>query len=310
MIEVHEPHLVATGPLTPFPISLVQRNFSPTPCFCSHPAMPIGQYMIFGGNAAKPIVKDANVYVSLHKRSCSGLGREGCGVERCDSATDTSGVGGTAIEIVFPIEDGGIPGDIQGFQRLVSWLCHQLQKDRKVHVGCVGGHGRTGMVLAAIYAQMTGEKDAIQYLREHYCCRAVETKPQVKFLMQHYGVSDVATVTRKNDPAGEVTAPVLLGLPASLAQLGVRVFPVERGGKIPLIKEWTTEASCAATTIAAWDRQYPGCNWALACGPESGVFVLDVDGENGKASMAELCKTNGESWTRTLEVKTDRKSVV
>jgi hypothetical protein len=261
--------------------------------------------MIFGGNAATPIVKDANVYVSLQDGSLSGLATEVCGVDKCDPAIDPCSDGKT-IEIVFPIDDEGIPGDIPGFQRLVYWICHQLKKGRKVHVGCVGGHGRTGMVLVAIYAQMTGDKDAIQYVREHYCCRAVETAPQVKFLMRHYGVSAAARVRRKNDPGGETTAQVLLGLPASLAQLGVRVFPVECRGKIPLIKEWQTQASCDTAMIAAWEQLFPGCNWGLVCGHKSRFFVLDVDGEDGEASMAEFCKTHGDSWTHTLKVKTGR----
>ena len=82
------------------------------------------------------------------------------------------------------------------------------------------------------------------------------------------------------------------------------MFPVEPCGKIPLIKGWQLAASCDAMTIAAWDRQFPGCNWALACGPESGVFVLDVDSEDGKASIAELCKAHGDLWTYTLQTET------
>jgi hypothetical protein len=54
----------------------------------------------------------------------------------------------------------------------------------------VGGHGRTGTVLAAIVAEMTEKKDAIQWVRKHYCKKVVESKVQVQFLMKHYGVSE------------------------------------------------------------------------------------------------------------------------
>ena len=37
--------------------------------------------------------------------------------------------------------------------------------------------------------------------------------------------------------------------------------------------------------IEAWTRLYLDCNWALACGPDSGVYVLDIDGPEGKASI-------------------------
>jgi hypothetical protein len=30
--------------------------------------------------------------------------------------------------------------------------------------------------------------------------------------------------------------------------------------------------------LEAWRLQFPGCNWGLACGPDFGVFVLDVAG--------------------------------
>lgn len=304
MSEAHEQPPAEVSPLTQFPVSSVQRRVQTTPCIRPHPALPIGKYVIFGGMAAKPIVEDADIYVSLHKGASSGLATDVWSGGICDPAVDLWPDGKT-IEISFPIVDWSIPDDDKKFKQLVTFLGHQLTKGLKIHVGCVGGHGRTGMVLTAIYAQMTGDKDAIQYVREHYCGHAVETKSQVKFLMEHYGVSDPANLMPKNDPGGETqTAPVLLGLPKSLVELGVRVFPVEYRGKTPLIKEWPTEASCDPAKIAAWDQQYPGRNWALACGPESGVFVLDVDGEDGKASMAELCKAHGDSWTGTLRVKT------
>jgi hypothetical protein len=45
-------------------------------------------------------------------------------------------------------------------------------------------------VFAAIVAEALGEKDAIQWVRKHYCKKAVEAREQVKFLMKHYGVSE------------------------------------------------------------------------------------------------------------------------
>ena len=40
--------------------------------------------------------------------------------------------------------------------------------------------------------------------------------------------------------------------------------------------------------IRQWAVQHPGCNWALATGHQSGLFVLDVDGEPGRAELAAL----------------------
>jgi hypothetical protein len=81
---------------------------------------------------------------------------------------------------------------------MITWLCTQLHAGLKVHVGCIGGHGRTGTVFTAIIAEMTGEKDAIQYVRKYYCKRAVESREQIQFLMKHYGVND-ASPTKGGD---------------------------------------------------------------------------------------------------------------
>lgn len=81
-----------------------------------------------------------------------------------------------------------MPNKIAEFKELVTWLIVQLKDGKKIHVGCIGGHGRTGLVFSAMYAEITGKKDAIQFVRKHYCDKAVESKKQIKFLMQHYGV--------------------------------------------------------------------------------------------------------------------------
>jgi Bifunctional DNA primase/polymerase, N-terminal/Primase C terminal 1 (PriCT-1) len=66
------------------------------------------------------------------------------------------------------------------------------------------------------------------------------------------------------------------------------MFPVTARGKKPLISEWPAKASCELDVLEAWAIEYPGSNWGLATGKPSGVFVVDVDGEAGRASVAEL----------------------
>lgn len=89
-----------------------------------------------------------------------------------------------------------------------------------------------------------------------------------------------------------------------LARRGFCLFPVEGRGKRPLISEWPEKATSHAETLIAWATQYPGCNWGLACGPRSSVFVLDVDGEAGAVAVRELCSAYGEAWLETLAVLT------
>lgn len=65
-------------------------------------------------------------------------------------------------------------------------------------------------------------------------------------------------------------------------KLGWRVIPVRPGDKAPpLIRRWQHEASSDEAQIVEWWTQWPEANIALLCGPESGVWALDVDPRHG-----------------------------
>lgn len=73
------------------------------------------------------------------------------------------------------------------------------------------------------------------------------------------------------------------------------VFPIKNRGKTPLTKNGYKDASNDPKVISHWAKQYPECNWGIATGSISGVFVLDVDvnhlqGKYGDESLAELEK--------------------
>jgi putative DNA primase/helicase len=55
-----------------------------------------------------------------------------------------------------------------------------------------------------------------------------------------------------------------------------------------LISSWPKLATCDLRIIERWSQEHEGCNWAVAAGRQSGVFVLDVDGEAGRRSLAAL----------------------
>ncbi len=152
---------------------------TPGRCYHSHPALKIKEFSIYGGSCGNPVVEDADIYVALQSGSRSGLASDPWDKQ-------------LVTEIHFSINDYCAPETkkVARFKKMIDWLCNQLQEGKKIHVGCIGGHGRTGLVLSAIVAQM-GESDAIQYVRKHYCTKAVESPEQVKFLMKHYGVSQV-----------------------------------------------------------------------------------------------------------------------
>ncbi len=84
-----------------------------------------------------------------------------------------------------------------------------------------------------------------------------------------------------------------------MAARGWRLLPCVRRDKKPLIQDWPRRASSDADVIRKWAREHEGCNWGVATGPESGIFVIDVDGEYGENSFCSLVERHG-TWSKTL----------
>ncbi len=77
------------------------------------------------------------------------------------------------------------------------------------------------------------------------------------------------------------------------ANLGWEVFPCKAGQKTPLTKNGVKDASSDPDQIAAWWARWPEANVALACGPESGVAVVDIDVKGGSNGFDEI---HAEGW--------------
>lgn len=150
-------------------------------CYESHPPLKIktdqGEYVIYGGSCSRPIVTDADVYV---------------GFDMSMTSTHRAYPWEAGEEFLYYIQDMNVPQDAASFKRFISYLSAQLVAQKKVHIGCIGGHGRTGLVLAALVTYMTGELDSISYVRKNYCEKAVESALQVDFLNKHFGIVKVA----------------------------------------------------------------------------------------------------------------------
>jgi hypothetical protein len=99
--------------------------------------------------------------------------------------------------------------------------------------------------------------------------------------------------------------PVLPPEVCAAASRGFRLFPVEASGKLPLIKGWPEAATSDMKQLEAWAHQYPACNWGLATGTASGLVVIDVDGAEGRASLADL-ERQGLTLPATFTVTTGR----
>lgn len=64
----------------------------------------------------------------------------------------------------------------------------------------------------------------------------------------------------------------------------------ENPGKHPRTRNGVKDASGDLEQVKAWHSQFPHANWALACGRESGTFVVDVD----------LREKGDDSWTQFI----------
>lgn len=150
-------------------------------CHENHPALALPRdlnsvgkpYLVYGGNCSKPVVSDADTYIGFEHNMHIRKG-----------AFPWNG----KYDISFHVPDMGVPVLIKEYISLVDWTRNQIILGRKIHCGCIGGHGRTGMFLAALVSRF-GEPDAITYTREHYCHKAVESTAQGEFLHKHFGVT-------------------------------------------------------------------------------------------------------------------------
>ena len=75
--------------------------------------------------------------------------------------------------------DFGVPNDAKAFRSALEDLLGRARSGETVEVGCLGGHGRTGTALACL-AVLTGTppSDAVGWVRENYCSKAVEMRAQ------------------------------------------------------------------------------------------------------------------------------------
>ncbi len=64
-------------------------------------------------------------------------------------------------------------------------------------------------------------------------------------------------------------------------------------GKHPLIQGGAHSATKTPEIIKKWWRRWPNANIGIAVGKKSGFFVLDIDGETGEETLADLELKNG-----------------
>jgi Bifunctional DNA primase/polymerase, N-terminal len=77
------------------------------------------------------------------------------------------------------------------------------------------------------------------------------------------------------------------------ARLGWHIHPCRPGEKLPILERWHERATAESTLLERWWGRTPDANVAVATGPGSGIFVLDVDGPEGERALVELERRHG-----------------
>jgi hypothetical protein len=95
-------------------------------------------------------------------------------------------------------------------------------------------------------------------------------------------------VQNLNHPAGDGNK--LLSAALSLAKRRIHVFPCAPRGKIPITAHGCLDASKDLDQIQSWWSAHPDANIGVATGSKSGIWVLDIDGEDGEGSIRDLEK--------------------
>ncbi len=83
-------------------------------------------------------------------------------------------------DVSIPVTDFSVPSkkDLDaGLERIVDLLAN----GQPLYVGCMGGRGRTGLVLSVL-AKAFGVKHPVEYVRDTYSHHAVETEEQYEFV--------------------------------------------------------------------------------------------------------------------------------
>ena len=73
---------------------------------------------------------------------------------------------------------------------------------------------------------------------------------------------------------------------------GLAVLPIGRN-KHPCVENGSRDASVDPAVISAWWGKFRNANVAIATGPISRIWVLDVDGDDGRGSLQGLIEQHG-----------------
>lgn len=160
--------------------TLKGKTHSKANCPACHPELELGGGAIVGARCGNPRT-GYDIYIGLDQYSFK--------------LTPTAYPWESDSEVIqfcYPIKDMSVPTNHETFHSMIVWMAEMLSKGKRIHIGCIGGHGRTGLVLAALKAHVDGDTEAGAWVRKQHCSHAIETDSQVDYLLKHYGISKVS----------------------------------------------------------------------------------------------------------------------
>jgi len=94
------------------------------------------------------------------------------------------------VELIrFPIEDQGVPTDLDAFRDLLGAITARIRAGQHVVVACRGGLGRTGTVVACVLRDGGLDGLAAVTLTRKSRPRTIESAAQERFVLSWEGVS-------------------------------------------------------------------------------------------------------------------------
>lgn len=92
----------------------------------------------------------------------------------------------------LPITDFSVPPSVARTEAVLLQAFRAALDGKQLYVGCMGGWGRTGLFLA-LMAKVAGIPHPVEYVRDNYTPRAVETPEQYDYVSRF----DVSFVRRQ-----------------------------------------------------------------------------------------------------------------
>jgi hypothetical protein len=186
-------------------------------------------------------------------------------------------------------------GELMG----VHWNSVRYYRSKAVATGLLEPAGEAiPHVRAGLYRFLSSNNTLSSNKASPFVTSGLVTKPLKK--------AEKALVTNASSSLVTKLSPQTPDQVLRLAALGWRMFPCQPRDKNPLIKKWPELATCEAEQLQKWSARYPNSNWAVATGSRSGVWVLDVDGEEGRVLFDALFDDVPDVFEATLCVKTAR----